>query len=192
MILGGGPSLAQVDLSLLAGRHVIAVNNAYKLGPWDVMFFGDGGWLRAERERLVSFTGIKVTVAKEHLDEPGLLVVKRSRGRFGISEDPGVLTWNLHSGACAINLAVHLGVRRIVLLGYDMRKIDGQSNWHADYPPQPPSKNPYPRFLMPFEAIARDLARLQVEVVNATPGSALTAWPIVDPAGALGTVGACA
>ena len=41
-ILGGGPSLAAVDVGQLRGRRVIAVNQAYKLGDWiDVLFFGD-------------------------------------------------------------------------------------------------------------------------------------------------------
>jgi len=88
--------------------------------------------------------------------------------------------WNISGGACAIGLAYHFGVKRIVLLGFDMRKVDGKANWHDDYVvPKPFRFNPYSRFLSVFPGIAKDLKRLNVECVNATPGSALTVFPIV-------------
>ena len=41
-LLGGGPSLHEVDVNRLRGRRVIAINQGYKLGDWiDVLFFGD-------------------------------------------------------------------------------------------------------------------------------------------------------
>ncbi len=33
-IIGGGPSLLDIDLSLLHDKRVIGVNQAYKLGNW--------------------------------------------------------------------------------------------------------------------------------------------------------------
>lgn len=101
---------------------------------------------------------------------------------YGISRDPGQLSWNLSSGACAINLAVHFGVKRIVLLGFDMHKgPSGEKGWHTNRVVLDAKSNPYPSFLKPFPRIAADLAKLGVEVVNACPGSALTVWPIADP-----------
>jgi len=50
-ILGGGPSLKDVDMSRLKGHRVIAVNNAFKLADWiDVMFFGDPRWLKSRNQ----------------------------------------------------------------------------------------------------------------------------------------------
>jgi len=41
-ILGGGPSLNDVDFDLIKNRRIIGVNNAYQLGDWvDVCWFGD-------------------------------------------------------------------------------------------------------------------------------------------------------
>jgi hypothetical protein len=41
-ILGGGPSLNDVDFALIKEERVIGVNNAYKLGAWvDVCYSGD-------------------------------------------------------------------------------------------------------------------------------------------------------
>ena len=76
-----------------------------------------------------------------------------------------------------MNLAFHTGVIRIVLLGYDMCQVDGKSNWHGDHPN---SNNPYRIFLKAFDAIKKDADELGIVILNATPGSALTLFPIVD------------
>jgi len=179
-ILGGGLSLRDVNLGLLKGRRVIAVNNAYKLGDWiDVMFFGDCRWLNQYGAGLLDFAGLKVTTCEKHLDKPGIKVVKRRNTPHGISRDPGILSWNLSSGACAINLAYHFGVKRIILLGFDMKKNGDKHNWHDDYEPHHSKFNPYGRFMRPFPHIAEDLKRLNVECVNAAPRSALDVFPRV-------------
>jgi hypothetical protein len=180
-IIGGGPSVAQLDIDRLRGQRIIAVNNAFKLAPWiDCVFFGDRNWYFWHKTELLAFAGLKVTICEAHLDKPGIKVVKRQNAPHGISRDAGVLTWNFSSGGCAINLAVHFGVNRIVLLGFDMKKVDGRCNYHNEHPPRNrPGYDPYPRFLLPFDDIARDLERIDVVCVNATPDSALKAFPMV-------------
>ena len=180
-ILGGGPSLRDFDISRLEGKRVIAVNNAYKLAPWiPVLFFGDCRWLASNSAALLHFAGLKVTTCEQHVDKPGIKVIKRRNSPQGLSTDPAILTWNLSSGACAINLAVHFGVKRIVLLGFDMQIVDGNHHWHNDYPkPVNPKHNPYPRFMRTFPVIAEALKRRHVECVNACPGSKLEVFPKV-------------
>lgn len=181
-ILGGGPSLKTVDVNRLRGKRVIAVNNAYRLGDWiDVMFFNDLGWFRMHKQELLGFAGLKVTTNVHCKDEPGICVIGKRNSPYGISRDPAIVTWNKSSGACAINLAVHFGVRRIILLGFDMRKIDGECNWHRDHQRVNDKKNPYPMFLRPFPLIAKQLEQQRVSCVNATPGSAIDVFPIVEP-----------
>jgi len=182
-ILGGGPSLAQVDIERLRGSRVIAVNNAYQLADWiDVLFYGDCRWLSSHERRLQYFPGLKVTVCPSHVHKPFVRVVERRNSPQGLQPQPHRLAWNLSSGACAVNLAVHFGVRRIILLGYDMRKIDGNNNWHTTHPTAGiPKHDPYTRFLRPWPFIARDAKQMGVEIINATPGSALGEFPIVDP-----------
>jgi len=181
-ILGGGPSLAKIDIERLHGQHVIAVNNAYQLADWiDVMFFGDCRWFSWHQKELIGWPGLKVSacesLAKKH---KWLRVMKKRNSPWGISTNPALLTWNLNSGGCAINLAYHFGVKKIVLLGFDMRAIDGQKNWHVDHKDSP-NKSPYERFMKTSPSIKADLDRLSVECVNATPGSALRDFPIVEP-----------
>jgi hypothetical protein len=129
---------------------------------------------------LLNFAGLKVTTCIQHVNKPGIKVMHRRNTPSDLARDPSTLTWNLSSGACAINLAAHFGVRKIVLLGYDMRKIEDAHNWHTDYGPPPPKKNPYARFMRPFPGIAASLSKMRIECVNATPGSALDVFPIVS------------
>lgn len=186
-ILGGGPSLEEVDLSLLEGKRVIAVNNAYELGAWDVLLYGDCGWPTYEgtekkphKEILLQWAGLKVHPCQNAEKLPGIKTMPRRNRPNGICRNPQKLAWNLNSGACAINLAFHFGVKRIVLLGFDLQEVDGRHNWHMDHPHADRAKfNPYERFRQPFPDIARDLEELGVECLNATPGSALDVFPIV-------------
>ncbi len=187
-ILGGGPSINDIDLSLLEGKRVIAVNNAYKLGNWDVMFYGDCRWYQRHKEALTKFTGLKVHSCNANEGCGDVKKIRKIGGNtYGINRRTDRLQWNASSGACAINLAVHFGVKRIILLGFDMQKVDGETNFHRDHAHHRGSEkdyrkfNPYPRHLVPFESIARDLKAYGVECLNATPNSALKAFPIVSP-----------
>ena len=177
-ILGGGPSLKKEDVARLEGRRVIAVNMAFTLADWiDVMFFGDAGFLKnyGLSNGLMDWPGLKVTTAPAHLKRDWLRVVQRKNGPRGLSKNPNWLWWNLSSGACAINLAFLFGVKRIVLLGFDMRKVDARNNWHDVYrgAGQKAHHNPYGKFVGRFAAIADALKAHGVECLNATPNTAL-------------------
>lgn len=189
-ILGGGPSLAAVDITRLNGQRVIACNQAYRLAPWiDAVCFMDLDWLRlpSNKQGLREFRGLKISAHKGHISdlgsELGIRVVNSKKHVEGISTDPDVVHNNTNTGAFAINVAVQLGAKRIILLGFDMQPVGGQNNYHADYPPprQGQEKNPYPKFLARFPKIAESLKALGIECINATPGSALTVFPIADP-----------
>ena len=182
-ILGGGPSLNKVDVGRLRGQRVIAVNHAFKKAPWiDVMYFGDRGFYFAEREAIDKFAGLKVTTYRKHGDKPGVLWIKRRTKPYGIrpESEKHLITWNSSSGATAIGLAAHFGASKIILMGFDMRKIGGYRNWHSESPVVE-KKDPYKRFLHPFPYIAADLQKMGIECINATPGSAIEQFPIVTP-----------
>jgi hypothetical protein len=187
-ILGGGPSLKLVDVDRLRGRHVIAVNNAYQLGDWiDVCYFGDKVWYfnMHHKNKLLNFAGLKVTTCAQCEKEPGIKVIRKRNSPWGISRDQHIVCWNKSSGGCAINLATLFGAKKIILFGYDMRKIEDAHNWHWDHEgartQRKINKNPYSTFLEPFDYIAKGLQRDNIECINATPGSALTHFPIVEP-----------
>ncbi len=202
-IIGGGPSLKEQDLSPLKGRNVIGVNDAYMLGDWiNVCFFGDPGWfyehdketvIRPDRSRhngLRVFPGLIVGLASV------LLVNARSDIRImktepnGFKREPYRIGWNGNSGVAAINLALHFGAKRIVLLGFDMKSRKGNANWHDNirrsrkqnegrHVPDP-AYNFWLRNIKQCEKHRRKYWP-DVEILNATPDSALpqSVWPQV-------------
>jgi hypothetical protein len=81
-----------------------------------------------------------------------------------------------NSGYQAVNLALHLGARRVVLLGYDMgASADGRRHWFGDHPHG--LNNPGPRnfaaWIEGFRRLAPALEAIGLEVVNASRRTAL-------------------
>ena len=180
-ILGGGPSLNITNLDLIKDKHVIGVNNAYKLGDWvDVCWFSDTRWFTWHQEALRNFAGLKAHCSA--VKSPFVKRLLRSKNKLGIDKNPRYVCWNMHSGGSAINFAYHLGAKRVILLGFDMKKIDIseklRSNWHEDHP-SPDKKNPYNKFLESFSFIKKDADNLGLEILNATLDSAITDFKFV-------------
>ncbi len=179
-IIGGGPSLKNMDLSQIQNKRIIGVNNAYQLGEWvDVCWWGDCPWWRQHAERLKKFPGLKIHCCNRHAIRPDTKRLLRGRP-LGIDLRPEYVAWNNSSGASAVNLAVHFGAKRIVLLGFDMKKgPNGENNWHTEHKNYEPDWNPYDRFLKVWPHIRKDAKKIGVEILNATPDSALTLFPMV-------------
>lgn len=190
VILGGGPSLSAVPFDRLRDwrsaaerRHVIAVNMAYKTGKWDVIFFGDTKWFEWNEENLRDWGGLIVTWRNQYENRSWVRVAKCDH-RAGLSSVPGVLTWNFSSGACAMSLAICLGAKRVVLLGFDGQPVNGKRNFHNEYgyhkeaiPNDKHWKQIYPSG---YSALASKLPAHGVEVLNATPGTVIDAFPVVS------------
>jgi uncharacterized Rossmann fold enzyme len=193
-ILGGGPSLADVDLEPLRTRRVIGVNQAYKLGPWvDICWFGDKQWYPGQLPAIRDFGGLIVTCAHEtNLNRRWQRVkyVGRSKPAGIETKKPTHVAWNSSSGTSAVNLAYWLGASTVVLLGFDM-KIDGnprdkqaRTHWHNDYEVRWDKRNaklvdPYERFMRYWPAVAKDAQAAGLTILNATEGSALDLFPRV-------------
>jgi len=204
IILGGGPSITTQFgvpnsivqdvyegkstpavygpyMSAIHAQHVIAVNMAYKIGDWiDCVFFGDRGFLLKQQADFFAFNGLRVTCASGVGDYNGnLKVVERdTRKKNGISFVPNKLCWNNNSGAAAINLAVHFGVKRIILLGFDMKLDSGQNqHWHKYYHTDVKMVDQTMKMhLKSFPAIAKDLDG-KVEIINCSPDSSIVDFP---------------
>jgi hypothetical protein len=189
VILGGGPSLEQVDFSLLSQSKVIAVNDAYKLAQWDLCYFKDDNWyyqnafkdkpeVGTNGEHLRNFPGLKVTSCHSDFEDPDIHVMQRGR-RDHLERDPNFITHACNAGAEATALAIMRGCNMIVLVGFDMKKINGKHNWHANHERDIPASIYKDYFMTPFRALAKDAKELGVSIINCTIGSALDTFPIV-------------
>jgi len=133
---------------------------------------------------LQSYNGIIISTNRNPVSKresvdgvPRVKIIRYSNSR-GICTKPGKIHFNSSSGAAAVNLAWHLGAKRIVLVGFDMHRVDGKANWMPH--PIPKTDKPYTKFIRPFYSIAKDAKCLGLEILNATPNSELTMFPTVQ------------
>ncbi len=172
-MIGGGPSLKGFDFERLQSKKVIGCNDAYQLGPSivDICLFCDASFFHKEKQALEKWEGRKVTNAPTLMEVNCPWLLQMQRQKDGLSEGH-VLGFNLSTGACAINLAITLGARRIFLLGYDLaRSVEGRSHWH-DTNPKKTQDASFERFRRGFEQVKKDLILFpNVQVFNVTDGS---------------------
>lgn len=177
--IAGGPSLTAEDVAYCRGRaRVVAVNNAHRLAPWaDVLYACDAAWWRWA-DGAPGFTGLKVGLELVAFADVHVLKHRRDAG---LDLDPRHLATGRNGGYQAINLAVHLGASRVILLGYDMRPDGNRLHWHGRHPG--PLNNPdESRFRVwreLFPTLVLDLQRVGVDVLNASRVSALSCFPRV-------------
>lgn len=188
-IVGGGPSLKELDLSVLSrgnrrpGQRVIAVNNAYRLVPdADALFYADTRWWSwnsqdvkakfiGERIITTSAAGIRyldpsvVRMGRDYNFDPRHRAPEHC---YALAEDPCFLS-GPDSGYMALNLAYHYGASRIVLLGFDMGFKAGEAHWHEDHPVSTPETNYTDLFIPRYPALIDALKQRNVEVLRCTP-----------------------
>lgn len=130
-IIGGGPSLKGFDYGPLHGEKVIGCNDAYQLGDWvDICYFGDNAWyIEEHREKMESWKGLKITCAPSLMSYPEVFWMERKPR--GMWPNKNWIGWFFSTGASAVHLAMKLGAKCIVLLGFDMNRGGrGEVNWH--------------------------------------------------------------
>ena len=105
-------------------------------------------------------------------------------GMKGYDERPGYLCHGNNSGYAALHLAIKLGAKKIILLGYDF-KFDAQKNshWHDGHVDElgrsmwhgedTLTKNMLPN----FQHLQVPALRHRVIIINSNPDSNLDVWP---------------
>jgi hypothetical protein len=176
--IGSGPSLTQEDVDACRDRaRIIAIKDVVRMAPWADVLYGAGAdnsgrtWWHRHGPGL-TFEGLRYTLDRECRQWASVLGMAPN---VGLSTVPSALALGHHSGYQAINLAVHLGASKVVLLGYDMQPTGGQDHFfgkhfHGNTPP-------FALFLASFPQIVEPLKALGVSVVNASRETALSIFP---------------
>lgn len=175
VVLGGGPSLTECPEHLWRAYRTVGVNQAYRLGP-DALFFQDYEFWGESRQGhgpviKRDYAGLVVTTSPQLRNEPRVKFVERERRRRHGLPNPGTGEWPeiTNSGQGAICLAYQLGAARIVLIGFDGRAT---GNWYDN--PRAANEQAFAnRFRPGIESTLEPLRRAGVDLINATPGSAL-------------------
>lgn len=172
-ILASGPSMSEAVAEAVrnAGVPTISVNTTHRLAPWaDMLYAADETWWNHPDNRdATAFAGLKVSVASVR----GVLRLRNS-GVTGFDADPQSLRTGGNGGYQALHIAVHAGASRVLLCGYDMRGC----HWHGKHPRPLRRTEPevYAQWCKRYETLLPALAKQGVDVVNVTPGSALSCF----------------
>lgn len=192
IVAASGPSLTQAIADQCGGQRIVAVNDAYRLFPFaDVLYACDAGWydlhagcrdFRGERwtSHSLSPKNDKTMVA----DRLGLRVIE-GRDGIGFSRDPAHVHYANNSGFQAVNLALLWGADPVVLVGFDMRAIDKRTHFFGNHKAPLRDGGQYGKWAANFAKAAEMLWHPRPTIINATPGSALTCFPIMSLAEAL-------
>jgi hypothetical protein len=179
--VGSGPSLVPEDLETCQHHptrpRAIVINDSWCLAPFaDVLYACDATWWARQRG-VPDFHGLKYSIDPRAARWPDVQIL-RETGQCGLETSSDGLRTGSNSGYQAINLAVHLGARRILLLGYDMRAAQGRDHWFGSHPDR--QQPPFALFLRLFPTIVAPLAQLGVTVLNCSRSTALHCFPRVD------------
>lgn len=150
-----------------------------------MLYACDENWWIWHHDETLDFEGYRITRSKlAKWRYPDLTWIEGETHDQGLSKRQDSIVNGRIGGYQAINLAVNFGAKRILLLGYDMRNINGQSHWHGDHPnnQRPVWKNRVAH----FRNMVPDLRERGIEVINCSPGSAIDAFPMGDLGNELG------
>lgn len=185
-LVAPGPSIGSMDLSGLKGRRVIGIKRGFKWAPWCEAVFSTHPHKFYVEPEVLSFREAHPDCAFYAMGDPRegtapawVTTLRNDRPR-GLCKDPTGIGFGANSGHGGMNVAYHRGpperLKRMVLLGYDMRLVDGRSHADREEANTPPWQ--YRNIMVPsFFEIAQDLAAEGIEVLNATPGSKLEIFP---------------
>lgn len=182
IIIGGGFSVKSFDFKYVKSHWpVIGVNDAFKLGDFiDFIWFGDQRWYEWNRDLLIEQCklGRVYTCAESIEDDPMIRCFKRGKP-LGIETSLNQVSWNRASGASAINFSYHLGARKIILIGFDLKRgSNGETHWHDYHKTKDKDIDTlFLRYLEPFKKIKEDADKLGIEIINVNPDSAIQEFP---------------
>lgn len=183
-----GPSLSADQLEAVRTFPCIAVNDAYEAAPWAaVVYFADEKWWRWKKDlpSWAAFAGQRCSIdCGKVFGEKAVHVLQNAKDLYvGLSTDPGSIVTGSNSGYQAINIATLAGASRVILIGYDCRSIAGKDHYFGAHPDG--SMPPYAAIKSRFALIVEPARAMGCEVLNATPGSAIECFPMVDLAESL-------
>lgn len=181
-IIASGPSVKQQDLRLLKGRHVIVINSSWEIYPSaDFLFFADWRWWVHNQHKLLAgfhqpIATISRTVRAVSTDHRLRFLDKVKPPPFLVTNTTQKVSVRHTSLTGAINIAVHLGAARVVLLGADMQKDkNGKAHHHTEHP-WPVPKDGWKLMMEDLQAMSSPLSELGIEVINTSMQSRIDWW----------------
>ena len=176
--IASGPSLTKEDCELVrkSGFKVIVTNNTFQMYPHaNILYAYDAKWWLNYLDETRKFKGLKVT------HNPTVYSDVISLNEQVWFEPYG------NSGSAAISLAINMGAKNIILLGYECSKTNNKSHWHNDHPEDKGLSNckSIDRWPKQFEQVANHAKHKQVNIINCSRNTALKCFKLGELSHAL-------
>lgn len=175
VIIGGGPSHGSMDERLLKNIQFIAVNSACKkvrniAKEKDLLYFSDNSWSERFLGHIQTWPGKVITSNRNTKVRLRNLVERldiNSLTEFMEVKSDYVQASSGHTSAC---LAARLGAKKIVLIGFECKAIDGRTHGHDDY--KTDDLAPFrERYLLAWNELSIRFKEFGIKVINSTPDS---------------------
>lgn len=190
IVAASGPSLTdEAVVASCRGERVIAVNDAYRLLPEAAVLYAcDLAWWQSHNF-CAGFAGEKWTShslspKNDKRSMPAGFMIIEGRDGAGFSRDAAAIHYASNSGFQAVNLALLFGADPIILVGFDMRPIEGRTHFFGEHKAPLRGNAQFGAWCARFAAAAEKLGPTP-RIINATPGSALKCFPMMSLADAL-------
>lgn len=187
VLFATGPSLTDevVDTVLtlrsqaMEPVRLFGCNDAYQIVPClDVHYACDANWWRIHYAKMEGYSvthGLWTQEPQMSRAEYPKLHRIAGRSGAGLSAKQDLIHFGNNSGYQLINVAYLFGIKRMILCGYNMSVQDGKRHFFGDHPQGLNRSGNYTGFVSNFNTIKPNA--LGIEIVNATPQSALKAFP---------------
>ena len=195
-VVAGGPSIKRSEVDLLQGKlPVVVINESYQLAPWaDALYSCDHLWWELRYQKVKDFGGLKITpdavAVKKFPDLKRLKFRETKPGdpvKYFIMDEWGEVGTGQNSGFQVVNWLAQLGVKGIMLLGYDGCTLGDKLHWHGRHADR--LNNPTQAIFLAWkgwmENAAPKLRALGIEMINCSMYSTIGCFQRVEVAATL-------
>jgi hypothetical protein len=151
---------------------IIGVNDTYKVIDFmDEHYSCDARWWKVHGEKVNALRpGLSSWCYDDEGEKYGCKRIS-GIGKPGFSTDPSLIHFGSNSGYQALNLAYLWGCTKMLLVGFNMQKVNNRSHFFEGREKSLNTNSPYHKFVLNYNTIQEDIAN---RIINCTPNSALT------------------
>ena len=183
IVAAPGPSLTPDVVNTLRevkNKYAIfGVGDVYKVIDFlDEHYACDARWWNVHGEKLNSmYPNLSMWCHDSDGEKYGAKRV-HGVGSAGFSTNPSLIHYGSNSGYQMLNLAYLWGCTKMILVGYNMKKVGSKSHFFTGKREGNLQVNsPYSSFAAKYNTIQKDIRDM---IINCTPDSALTAFRVED------------
>lgn len=184
LVVASGPSAKTAGIEKLKGKVcAIAIKEAFNLCPWaDVVYGCEKHWW-TYRRGLPEFQGLKLSFDEvDYFPTTRIKLHPEEKHWFEMHfDEPGLIGRGGNSGFQAFNILLQFGCPRVILVGFDHHDRSGPHFYGRNQWPgstNPSERDNFPRWKRSMQIAAKQIARLNVDVVNCSAGTKIEAFRV--------------